>query len=1796
MILPRVSSLPKWNPSETGCSFWQDPRRPNSVRRLRSAMATQVEFGSALTSLAGISEPRKEAIFRHSFTSPLSDTGPSSLAPLILEGRNKVGNAVGPTTMPSAASRPPWAPRPFSREASTDTFATVKPPIPALKPSSTAPKSPTVAQIFEDAPRGSTGNVPPLLDQNSMESQPPREPVAHLPVCLSPQANTVILFESRSPAKGGPKEGGPKAQEGQLLRSQSEKWPRRRPSLSTDPKPLSWAPHWREAIAGAPRGSASSVEPQQRPTLAAETHSQAGGRPAASAGFRESWQEQTQSTPPAAASGPGTPKPRPLPTDLTGRFASQELPWQKKPCLAESREKSDRALEATGARSAAAGLRGAAPGVQSASQLAESPQSCLPSAAAGAAPPGQAVPEDLGQNSRKEETVPWELGIQGKPSVGQHNASTGQPLGEWGEVSPQEAGLRNTDALDGKHGGCGKKTVPLLDPSAKPWAPSPSESLCGSPGQELRILNVQQRIQVLTAENAGFKAGSLRASFRSRPLSTDLTKMFSGPVTASELKPKRQPEWNRKPAGEIRDAPEDLPTGGKDVGEVSMAGSPWKPPLLAKTPSTEGPPKREGTLAKGRPNASSPGKDPGLVLSSKARTFSSSSTEDAGPKTVRATMFEHHVQRHSVVTSQLGPEPALLSLMPPFGDSPSRGRESGSERMLGDGQSGKASARGADASGGARGSKDPRPLTEDEDSPLWAEEPSREKDEQSASKGVEDSLLAQRIEPRYEVLHTVGERAQSEAVAAISGGKAITLRRQRPLKENRRAGGYGRSKDWSEAPAPGTGLLKDLAAFKNQGAFSREGTGADRNRAGQQPASEKAASFRMKEDRNFAPWLDTEKERWLAPAGLRDRIPRRAGARVPGADDCEGQKTSPLQSGSCPGLLFGLDLKPPQGSEGQKLHLAGYGVQEQWEGTTEGKELRGAGIKVKWVSSFRNVSAPKGSDRWRRKTLPHSAARLEGPGEPPQDPAELASRSDALHLMDGAAAKRSPQALRGLGPRQAEVTCPSSPRKPLPPSEPKATYFAVTCQISEEEINNQPGRAAAVAPPVSASRRADPSDCQHRECFSEGGSSAGRPLSRPRGERAASDRSVTGASREPLTEARDQGQELLQRQLEAASEGRLARADPPFCPGTRSPPYLAPLQQDSQRKRSGALDFGRAEEKAPDHYRSRVVDIDELMAEYGGESQKLCEWEGQRESTFLPWEKWPPRHNSSGNLPCSSDQREKSRVGHSLGSRAPGTGASSGEGSHVHEGDALEIHPQESRAREEKRSPPQWGKPDTEKAKPWSAEPPGPRTKTAFLVGREEGEGTGQGPQSARDATPGPHPACMDLRALWKEASPKKWAVLAPAGGWCPSSDWGGKTGWKAEPQAGVWEKDSPAAHAGTERSNSTASLGTGTTPDLKCSSSEKNHQSQARPSFPSEPRLDQPHVCQRFTPERPGVWLSEGGPSPRDCFSHGGTRDLGKEGLTVDHDDATTTKRSLYLLTQRQSFHKERRTDHWSGGHFKECFGRPSAEARDTDVLVQEADSRYGTWGDRRHMGDSFTPESPSWEGSVAPAQKLSPVHRTSLYSSQRDLATAAGQQDSSGEQRSPSLADSSPDADSASSPAEKASPDFSFLEQTPRLDSGTLKSRVLLGKRRQQPRAPISRILRRSASGATQPPPFSAAEGAASAWMFRDSTEEKPPRRTKEEEEEPPPAERQLHAQPRLPLFPGLAPSALKTQLRKRHDLEGGREEAPPAPLCKSPKGPFLAPAATPEKEGRPEDLPPPWLTELKSRRKQGQPESPL
>ncbi|XP_066465767.1 uncharacterized protein KIAA1671 homolog isoform X3 [Tiliqua scincoides] len=311
-------------------------------------------------------------------------------------------------------------------------------------------------------------------------------------------------------------------------------------------------------------------------------------------------------------------------------------------------------------------------------------------------------------------------------------------------------------------------------------------------------------------------------------------------------------------------------------------------------------------------------------------------------------------------------------------------------------------------------------------------------------------------------------------------------------------------------------------------------------------------------------------------------------------------------------------------------------------------------------------------------------------------------------------------------------------------------------------------------------------------------------------------------------------------------------------------------------------------------------------------------------------------------------------------------------------------------------------------------------------------------------------------------------------------------------------------------------------------------------------------------------------------------------------------SQQRLSSLRKRQASSEQPDLD-----QLKECFGRPAAEAKDTDTLVQEPDSQYGTWSDQRRSGDSFVPESPSSESNVASAQKQLPGSRLSSFSSQTDSASAADRHDSSRDRRSASLDRSGTDVDSADgtegpAPAD-ACPDFSFLDHTPVLDSSALKTRVQLSKRRRQHRAPISHSLRRSTGGDTAHR-LSVTEEADSPWMFQDGTDARSAKRDgseeEEEEEKMHPVERSPGSQPqRLPMFPGMDHSVLKAQLRKRQEMEGTGDGSP-VPLSKSPKSPFqgralggrVLPTGV-EKEERSEEPSPQWLRELKSKKRQSQ-----
>ncbi|XP_058672982.1 uncharacterized protein KIAA1671 homolog isoform X2 [Ammospiza nelsoni] len=285
-----------------------------------------------------------------------------------------------------------------------------------------------------------------------------------------------------------------------------------------------------------------------------------------------------------------------------------------------------------------------------------------------------------------------------------------------------------------------------------------------------------------------------------------------------------------------------------------------------------------------------------------------------------------------------------------------------------------------------------------------------------------------------------------------------------------------------------------------------------------------------------------------------------------------------------------------------------------------------------------------------------------------------------------------------------------------------------------------------------------------------------------------------------------------------------------------------------------------------------------------------------------------------------------------------------------------------------------------------------------------------------------------------------------------------------------------------------------------------------------------------------------------------------------------------------------------------RKCFSRQPPGAKDTDTLVQEPDSQYGTWNEQRHSSDSFVGESPSLDNEVASGRKPPAGSHPSSLSSQAEPPSLPEHHDFSKEQRSTSLDRSSTDMDSTDGtdvpPAGDALPEdksyFSFIDHTDVLDSSALKTRVQLSKKRRC-RAPASHSLRRS-RGLDLDSRFSLTEESDNGWMFKDSTEEKKTMQQEDSEEEDKiqhtPRSSSVQAQ-RMPVFPGMDHAALKAQLRKRQESESAGDTGS-AQLFKSPKAQLGTPSSrvlpsSVEKEDRSEEKSPQWLKELKSKKRQ-------
>ncbi|OCT98180.1 uncharacterized protein KIAA1671 [Xenopus laevis] len=307
----------------------------------------------------------------------------------------------------------------------------------------------------------------------------------------------------------------------------------------------------------------------------------------------------------------------------------------------------------------------------------------------------------------------------------------------------------------------------------------------------------------------------------------------------------------------------------------------------------------------------------------------------------------------------------------------------------------------------------------------------------------------------------------------------------------------------------------------------------------------------------------------------------------------------------------------------------------------------------------------------------------------------------------------------------------------------------------------------------------------------------------------------------------------------------------------------------------------------------------------------------------------------------------------------------------------------------------------------------------------------------------------------------------------------------------------------------------------------------------------------------------------------------------TVYH--STTVEVTTETSHRRSTKQQRGRAELSQLDQLKQCVTRSSTANKDTDSLVQESDKHYGTWSQEQQQSeDGFVADSPSF-GDLSNRKHPPQSRLSSVSQSETDQHDFLSDHKSAAMDASSMDMDSTDGTGSTSSLHEAKAEDFAFINQTSVLDSTALKTRVQLNRKSQR-RAPSqsqrkSRLLLSSSH-------LDVIEDTDSPWMYTDSTEEKP---VKEESIEEKPQRTPVQQQ-RMPMFPGMDPSALKAQLRKRQDPENNSES--PSQPSRSPKSPLpqgtlgikLLPTSSDKQERGPEESPA-WLKELKSKKRLSQ-----
>ncbi|XP_042684574.1 uncharacterized protein KIAA1671 homolog isoform X1 [Centrocercus urophasianus] len=1813
-------------------------------------MATRVEINSALASLTTVpdlNEIRTEDKSQRVYVSVLSDVSSKTKEPsasLALEEKNKFGSTLRSTTMPSLGSRPRLFPKPFSKDTPSDTFANVKPPLTGFRSSSIIRKpseETTSAKVLG-------GNVPPLVDQKAIgnESKAGSEVVTNMTFYSGHNTNTVILFETAGTEQSKVSLAqGKGAADCRVLSTMQTKEPQcsvkqekpsqpspetsrnpegslhRQISLSSSLRPVSWnslkTGEKRDATEDHPveKNHTDANNVNSKVDLSLDVQQRPKPRPV-SAVFLESLRDQKHCTVEASEEKSPTEKswvrkPRPLSMDLTAKFELKDLSTSKKICSSHESKESISVTSFTDVGSHGQSEMGPKTeeteldkGSSSKTNLKCSSQEI------GILNKGKRMWEAK-QKSESEQT-------ETKPSIVTNLHSSERAFESTGESRTNREGKRldqketcvfvsrespaaSSEKENSIVRGSVKKHISLFT-SENPSTSVDTETLPSAAERENKCMNIQQRIKELTTESTDAKAGNLRRSLQSRPLSADLTKMFSSPTSStSEVKSEKAAEVRNGFGSETREHQKSkevtMLAHSGDPSEANAAGNPWKSRQVLKITNRMDQAETKGSLPGDSQRFSQQSENSVSFISSfEKRLKPTNVTEKTCIKTVRATMFEHNVQRHNVADDLPG-TPLPLKTSGELEAKPDVVTLGHTRRSwVGEAFPSKSACRDPNDffSSECTLSERKKDLDKTENDPVLIAEKIPYSTNKSKCSGINENASKLPAEVKTD---------RSEDSCTDETGRANVVKCSSE-KRSFRQGGI----DYEFGPSFGHEVIS--TSVKKQQVHSSSVL-----LSGQLCKSSSSLHPDVKEEsRAFAVRRNVDSNCKDQDFGLRSRAPEnREKIRAIDAEEKVRRTKSSIS-----------DLKASERWRRKTLPHDSVKAEEISWLTPENTK------RLSWADS---LQLEEGSLKKR-----NIKERMEG-----NEANQTAAGSSDEHLKNQSSAFE-PKATYFAVTYQI----PSIKKE-------KSSVGTYSTNVSSKISSSSEGGAINLGPDFSGRSKQDKSmmstDCREesREVYVKKDWGKGEDKDNAFSKNTASGNfHVFGKdnqkryekgldpSKEKIIDVdafllKQERENMAQTDLKS-SRGKISSYHEP-----RSSLHFAQLHKDGEvvTQKSCESSYGVSGRKAEDGYRPQVLDIDALMAEYKEESVKGGSIQDRvsEEHSLFGRNKSKNKRNVSDRVTSSYTWKEwKGSDHHAVNSKQ----AERAEEYHRPEKsvltekseEKLDSHGPESdkqKSKDRKFSSPPWENPSCLFPDKFANSPVEFTAKKTFIIDDDQDMNLTSRNQSSQvviDKVQPVHAVGVDQKLEVNFASrlsmkandgllQKKVVTKEQFSEVTLEGDWS-----KNVTRSSVIKDrdDVSKVTCANESSNvkskakdwKSYTSGLGSAPaDLRRSYSEKSRPGKDGLALMQEVRgrKDLYRSRQSFPPE--GVdneWKTKVS-SQSESFFHEDKKAPRKE-WTKQSSEKTDGREFSFVSTQRRShsfFYKDRRAESITD-QLKQCFTRQPPEAKDTDTLVQEPDSQYGTWSEQRRSGDSFVPESPSSENDVISTRKQPPNSQPSSLSSQTEPTSLADRCDFSKDQRSTSLDRSSTDIDSTDGtelpPPGDAYPDgkttdFSFIDQTTVLDSSALKNRVQLSKKRRH-RAPLSHSLRRS-RGLEYENRFSLTEESGSAWMFKDSTEEKKPMQQEDSDEE----ERTLRSGrlsamqgQRLPIFPGMDHSVLKAQLRKRHESESPGEPSSAQPF-KSPKpqlgtGSRILPSSV-EKEERSEEKSPQWLKELKSKKRQ-------